>query len=105
MGYPLDPALANIFMPSFESRCLQDIPNNFKPVYYKCSIDDIFPWRGKFNEYLSSKNPNTNFFKEKECYHLDVNILLQKRKFATNVYRKKTWWGIYQLQKCYTWNM
>ena len=32
MGSPLGSALANIFMSSFESRQLQDCPNDFKPV-------------------------------------------------------------------------
>ena len=32
MGSPLRPALANIFMCSFESKWLRDCPNDFKPV-------------------------------------------------------------------------
>ena len=32
MGSPLCPALADIFMSSFESKQLQDCPNDFKPV-------------------------------------------------------------------------
>ena len=34
MGSPLGPALANIFMCSFESKWLRDCPNDFKPVFY-----------------------------------------------------------------------
>ena len=33
MGSPLGPALANIFMCSFESIWLRDCPNDFKPVF------------------------------------------------------------------------
>ena len=42
MGSPLGPALANIFMCSFESKWLQDCSNDFKPVFYTCSVDDVF---------------------------------------------------------------
>ena len=34
MRSPLGPALANIFMCSFENKWLQDCPNDFKPVFY-----------------------------------------------------------------------
>ena len=42
MGSPLSPALANIFMCSFESKWLRDCPNDFKPVFYRRYVDDIF---------------------------------------------------------------
>ena len=42
MGSPLGPALANIFMCSFESKWLCDYPNDFKPVFYRRYINDIF---------------------------------------------------------------
>ena len=42
MGSPLDPALANIFMCSFESRRLQDCPNDFKPEFDRHYVNDIF---------------------------------------------------------------
>ena len=32
MGFPLGPALANIFMGSFEIKWFRDCPNDFKPV-------------------------------------------------------------------------
>ena len=53
----------------------------------------------KFKEYLSSKHPNIKFSIEKEedgCLpFLDVNIFRENDKFATNVYRKKTFSGVY----------
>ena len=58
MGSPLGPALANIFMCSFESKWLRDCPNDFKPVFYRRYIDDIFALfsspdhAGKFREYM-----------------------------------------------------
>ena len=42
MESPLGPASANIFMCSFESKWLRDCPNDFKPVFYRCYINDIF---------------------------------------------------------------
>ena len=45
------------------------------------------------------KHPNINFIIEKEkdvCLpFLDVNIFCENEKFATNVYRKKTFSGVY----------
>ena len=113
MGSPLGPALANIFMCSFENKWLRDCHNNFKPVFYRRYVDDIFALfsspdhADKFKEYLSSKHPNINFSIEKEkdsCLpFLDVNIFRENEKFATNVYRKKDLQrGLYELQKFYT---
>ena len=42
MGSPLCPPLANIFMCSFESKWLRGCPNDYKPVFYRRYIDDIF---------------------------------------------------------------
>ena len=42
MGSPLGLALANIFMCSFESKWLRDCPNDFKPVFYRRYVDEIF---------------------------------------------------------------
>ena len=105
MGSPLGPALANIFMCSFESKWLRDCPNGFKPVFYRRYVDDIFALfsspdhADKFKEYLSSKHPNINFSLEKEkdsCLpFLDVNIFRENEKFATNVNRRKTFSGVY----------
>ena len=112
MGSPLGPALANIFMCSFESKWLRDCPNDFKPVLYRRYIDDIFvlfsspDHANKFREYLSSKHPNIKFSIEKDqdgCLpFLDINLFRDYQKFATNVYRKDLQRGLYQLQKFYT---
>ena len=104
MGSPLVPALSNIFMCSFESKWLRDCFNDFKPVFYSCYIDDIFvlfyspDHADKFREYLSFKHPNIKFSiqKEEDCRlpFLDINIFRENDKFATNVYRKKTFSGV-----------
>ena len=105
MGSPLGPALANIFMCSFESKWLRDCPNDFKPMFYRCYIYDIFvlfsspDHADKFREYLLSKHPNMKFSIEKEedghLPFLDIKIFHENDKFATNVYRKKTFSGVY----------
>ena len=105
MGSPLGPALANIFMCSFESKWLTDCPKDFKPVFFRRYIDDIFvlfsspDHADKFREYLSSKHSNIKFSIEKEedcCLpFLHVTIFRENDKFATNVYRKKTFSGVY----------
>ena len=96
MRSPLGPALATIFMCSFESKWLRDSSNDFKPVFYRPYIDDIFvlfsspDHADKFSEYLSSKHPNITFSIEKEEYgclpFVDINIFRENYKFATNVY-------------------
>ena len=53
----------------------------------------------KFKKYFSSKHPNINFLLEKEndgrSSFLDINIFREIGKFVTNVYRKKTFSGVY----------
>ena len=48
---------------------------------------------------MSSKHPNITFSLEKEnddhLSFLDINIFREKGKFVTNVYRKKTFSGVY----------
>ena len=42
MGFPLGPSLANAFLAHYEQISLNDCPDEFKPVYYKRYMDDIF---------------------------------------------------------------
>ena len=84
MGHLLDPALANIFICSFESKWLQDCPNHFKPEFVRRYVDDVFaPFSSpdhvdNVKEYLSCKHSNINLsiWKKKDgCLRfLEVNI-------------------------------
>ena len=71
MGSPLGPSLANVFLAHYEQVWLNDYPDEFKPVYYKKYVDDIFvlfrsPYHlEKFNEYLNTKHANIKFTNEK----------------------------------------
>ena len=99
LGSPLGPALANIFMYSFENKWLKDCSHSLKPFFYRWYVDDIFvlfsslDQAEKFKKYLSSKHPNINFSLEKESYgrlsFSDINIFRKKGKLVTNVYRKR----------------
>ena len=42
MWSPLALALANIFMFSFENKCLKDCTHSLEPVFYRRYVDDIF---------------------------------------------------------------
>ena len=109
MGSPLGPALANIFMCSFESKWLRDCPNDFKPVFYRRYVDDIFALfsspdhADKFKEYLSSKHPNINFSIEKEtdsCLpFLDVNIFRETRNLQLTSIEKRPSVGFIRTSK------
>ena len=84
MGSPLVPALANIFMCSFENKWFKDCPHSLKPVLYRRYVDQILVMFSsldqaeKFKKYLSSKHPNIKFSLEKEnegrLAFLDINI-------------------------------
>ena len=72
MGSPLGPTLTNIFLCYHESNWLKDCPKNFKPIYYKRNVDDIFVLFIKpehallFLEYINKKHKNIKFSIETE---------------------------------------
>ena len=92
-------------MCTFESKWLRDCPNDFKRVFHRRHVNDIFALfsspdhTDKFKEYLSSKYPNLNLFIEEEkngCLpFLDINNFCENEKFATKVYRKRTFSVVY----------
>ena len=105
MGSPLGPALADIFMCSFENKCLKDCPHSLKPVFYRRYVNDIFVLFSsldqveKFKKHLSSKYPNVKVLLEKESDGRlslsPINIFHKKGKFVTNVYQEKTFSAVY----------
>ena len=42
MGPPLKPLLANAFLCFYEKKWLEQCPKEFKGVYYRRYVDDIF---------------------------------------------------------------
>ena len=104
MGSPLGPTLANIFLCHYEEIWLSSCPKQFKPVYYKRYVDDIFCLfkteqnANQFHKFLNSRHRNMNFSLEKEengCLpFLDVKIT-KGETFITSLYKKPTFSGIY----------
>ena len=84
MGSPLGPTLANIFLCYHESNWLKDCPKNFKPIYYKRYVDNIFVLLNKpehaqfFLEHINKKHKNIKFSIETKLngslFFLDVKI-------------------------------
>ena len=105
MGSPLGPTLANAFLCYHEKNWLENCPLSFMPLHYRRYVDDIFVlFRSKehvslFKDYLSSRHPNINFSSEEESQNklpfLDVSVERVNGHFATSVYRKPTFSGLY----------
>ena len=105
MGFPFGPSLANAFLAHYEQIWLNDCPDEFKPMYFKRYVDDIFVlFRSrhhieKFDEYLNTKQTNIKFTNEKALNKslpfLDVLISQNKKGFTTTVYHKATFSRVY----------
>ena len=104
-GSPLGPTMGNVFLSFYEMKWLEQCPNEFKPVFYRRYIDDIFvlfesaEHLSKFHAYLNTCHPNMSFSFEQELNDklsfLDEEVSRQQGKFVTSVYRKPTFSGIY----------
>ena len=105
MGSPLGPTLANAFLCFHEQIWLNECPDEFKPVYYRRYVDDIFVlFRSpdhleKFRNYLNSKQRNIRFTCEKEHNNsvpfLDVLITRTRNGFKTSMYQKPLFSEVY----------
>ena len=42
MGSPLGPTVANVFLSFYEIRWLEQCPKEFKPVFYRKYVDEVF---------------------------------------------------------------
>ena len=97
MGSPLVPSLANAFLCFHEQIWLNNCPEDFKPMYYRRYVDDIFVlFRSpdhleKFTNYLNSKHKHLKFTYEKESNNslsfLDILISTSENGFKTSVYQ------------------
>ena len=105
MGSPLGPTLANAFLCMHETGWLSDCPAEYKPVYYRRYVDDIFvlfkspDHLQPFVDYMNSKHQNIHFTSDHEKNNtfsfLDVGITKENQKFNTDVFRKETFSGVY----------
>ena len=72
MGSPLGPTLANAILCCHEKIWLNECPDEFKPAYYRRSVDNILvlfrppDHLEKFKKYVNSKQRNIRFTCEKE---------------------------------------
>ena len=100
MGSPVGPTLANSFLCYHEKRWLEKCPEEFKPVFYRQHVDDIFVLFRKiehlkiFLKYFNSCHENIKFTSEKETNNklsfLDIETSRDKNQFITSGYRKPT---------------
>ena len=89
----------------FFKKWLEQCPDKFKLIYYRRYVDDIFVLFKsrdhliKFRNYLNKCHPNMNFsFEEEKNGKLSfphVEASQEGNKFATTVYRKPTFSGVY----------
>ena len=67
MGSPLGPTLANLFLVYYESKWLENCPQQFKQQFYRRYVDDIFVMfkkrdhLKKFLRYINSRHRNIKF--------------------------------------------
>ena len=72
MGWPLGPTIANVFLSFYEVKWLEQCPKEFKPVFYRRYVDDIFVLfesaerLSKFRDYFNTRHPNMFFSFEQE---------------------------------------
>ena len=98
-------SLANAFLCFHEQIWFNNYPEDFKPVYYRRYVDDIFAlFRSldhleKFKNYLSSRHKNIKFIYEKESNNslpfLDILISRSENSFKTSIYHKPLFSGVY----------
>ena len=107
MGNPLGPTLANAFLSFHEQNWLNKCPKQFRPIFYKRYVDDIFvlfenlDQAEKFKTYLNNRHKNMSFTLEVESNNklsfLDIEIYRcdESKTFMTSLYRKPTFSGMY----------
>ena len=84
---------------------LEKCPNEFKPVFYRRYVDDIFvlfksaEHLSKFRDYCNTCHQSMSFSFEHErngkLSFLNVEVSRQEGHFVTTVYRKPTFSGVY----------
>ena len=84
IGSPLGPTLANLFLVYYESKWLENCPQQFKPQFYCRNVDDILVMFNKrdhvkkFLRYINSRHGNIKFTCEEEkdnkISFLDISI-------------------------------
>ena len=104
MGSSLGSTLVDLFL-CYHEKWFNKCPGEFKPVFYRRYVGDIFVLFGKeehlklFLNYFNSCHKNIKFTSEKETNNklsfLDIEISRDKNQFITSVYRKPTFSGVF----------
>ena len=110
----LVPCLASAFLCFHEKIWLSDCPEDFKPVYYRRYLDDIFvlfpllDHLEKFSIYLNLKHKNIKFTYEKESNNslpfLDILISRSENALKISVYHKPAFSGAYSNFNSFTYD-
>ena len=105
VGSSLGPTMTTAFLSLYETKWLEQCPKEFKPVFYRRYVADIFDLfdsdehLSKFNAYLNTCQPNMSFSFEEELdgnlSFLVVEVSRQQCKFVTTVYTKPTFSDVY----------
>ena len=93
MGPPLGPTMSKVFLSFYEVKWLEQCPKEFKLVFYKSYLNNIFVLS------LNTRYPNMSFSFEKEkngkLSFLNKKIFREKGKFVTTISWKPTISGVY----------
>ena len=94
IGSPLGPTVANVSLSFYEFKWLEQCPKEFKPVFYRRYVDDIFfPFKSaghlsKFRDYFNTCHPNMSFSfeqdKNEKLSFLDIEVSREKRKICND---------------------
>ena len=94
MGSPFVPTMENVFLSFYEVKWLEQCPKEFKPVFYRSYVDEIFvlfesaEHLSKFRDYFNTCYPNMTFSFEQEKKWKAVIFLCrsisEKRKICNN---------------------
>ena len=105
MDSPLRTSLANAFLSYHEKNWLKKCSQEFRPVFYRRYVDDIFilfklnDHLKYFQDFLNSCHINMSFSmeteKENKLSFLDVEIIREQDKLTATFYRKPTFSGVY----------
>ena len=105
MGLSLGPTMENVFLLFWGMKRLEKCPNEFKSVFHRRYVDDIFVLFksaenfSKFHACLNTCHLNMSFSFEQEMngklFFLDAEVSQKQGKFVITVYRKPNFSGAF----------
>ena len=105
MGSPLGPTLANLLLVYYESKWLEDSPQQFKSQFYCRYVDDVFVMSKKKDHvkkilrYIDCRHHKIKFTSEEEKGNkislLDISISRNNNALEISIFRKPIFSGVY----------